>query len=92
MKCLQEDLVPKSVKIHYPVRSAKEVNIIHRAEKQILNARIGQSISKLEQLHEQRQRYTEFLSSQLSNEHFQDIQGFVLNSSEKEKSEKTSAK
>ncbi len=84
MKCLQEDLVPKSVKLHFHAKTAKEINIIHRCEKQLLNARIGESISKLEILQEKRQILTDNLSSKLNNDHFTQVQGFINKASESE--------
>ncbi len=84
LKCLNEDLIPKSVKINYHFKTAKELNIVHKCERQLLNARVGQSISQLETLHEKRTTLTNSLHSQLSRNDFVKVQNFVIQASERE--------
>ena len=82
LRCLHKDLVPVSIKLKSTLRTAKARQIIRKAEKDLLQARVKAINNTLDQVAKQTEECRTQLASIISAERLRECQGFINKVSE----------
>ena len=82
LRCLHKDLVPVSIKLKSTLTTSKARQIIRKAEKDLLQARVKAINNILDQFDQQREECRTQLASIISAERLRECQGFINKVSE----------
>ena len=82
LRCLHKDLVPVSIKLKSTLTTAKARQIIKKAEKDLLQARVKAINNTLDQVAKQTEECRTLLASVISAERLRECQGFINKISE----------
>ena len=82
LRCLHKDLVPVSIKLKSTLRTDKARQIIRKAEKDLLQARVKAINNTLDQVAKQTEECRAQLASIISAERLRECQGFINKVSE----------
>ena len=82
LRCLHKDLVPVSIKLKSSLRTAKARQIIRKAEKDLLQARVKAINNTLDQVTKQTEECRTQLASIISAERLRECQSFINKVSE----------
>ena len=78
LRCLNKDLIPVSIKLQSTIRTPKGLNIIHKAEKALLNERIRTINNTLDMLEWQRDPCMYKLSRVLDHGAMEESKSFII--------------
>ena len=77
LRCLHKELIPVSIKLKSTVTTSKARQIIRKAEKDLLQARVKAINSMLDQVARQTEDCKDQLASIISAQHFRECQDFI---------------
>ena len=84
LHCKHHGITPTSLTLRTCVRGSEANNIILRAQKQLLNTRIGQTVRKLQYLEKKKDQQETGLSQRLPSKQLEEVTNFVKDAQLKE--------